>query len=248
MNFQCLDLKNQCIYIYLTSLCDDSELGGMLQVPEEWGVQPHIGHLSLSDQYKRWAPIISFEKQWDLITEDYRKPRLHSDSLHTNAPIWVPRQRLQLKACGIHSSWSAKGMPAYPLSTPAPTAAVLSRWRPLHSPAKTHFVPTPVSVISARQWDQSAPSNPLLAHTCLNSNALSTSCEGLTHWKRPWCWERLGAGGEVDDRRWDGWMASSTLWTWVWVNSGSWWWTGRPVVLQLMGLQRVGHDWVTELN
>ena len=47
---------------------------------------------------------------------------------------------------------------------------------------------------------------------------------------------------------WDGWMASLTQWTWVWVNSGSWWWTGRPGVLRFMGLQRVGHDWATELN
>ena len=70
----------------------------------------------------------------------------------------------------------------------------------------------------------------------------------LTHWKRPWFWERLRAGGEGDDRRWDGWMASPTQWTWVWVNSGSWWWTGRPGMLQFMGSQRVGHDWVTELN
>ena len=58
----------------------------------------------------------------------------------------------------------------------------------------------------------------------------------------------LGAGGEADDRGWDGWMASLTRWTWVWVNSGSWWWTGRPGVLRFMGSQRVGHDWATELN
>ena len=69
----------------------------------------------------------------------------------------------------------------------------------------------------------------------------------LTHWKRPWCWEGLGAGGEGDGRGWDGWMASLTRWTWVWVNSRSWWWTGRPGVLQFMGSQRVGHDWATEL-
>ena len=56
-----------------------------------------------------------------------------------------------------------------------------------------------------------------------NSNTLAAWCEELTHWKRPWCWERLGAGGEGDDRGWDGWMASLTQWTWVWVNSGSWW-------------------------
>ena len=81
-----------------------------------------------------------------------------------------------------------------------------------------------------------------------NSNTLATSCEELTHWKRPWCWEGLGAGGEGDDRGWDGWVASLTRWTWIWVNSGSWWWTGRPGVLRFMGLQRVGHDRATELN
>ena len=74
------------------------------------------------------------------------------------------------------------------------------------------------------------------------------SCEELTHWKRLWCWEGLGAGGEGDDRGWDGWMASPTRWTWVWVNSGSWWWTGKPGVLQFMGSQRVGPNWATELN
>ena len=66
--------------------------------------------------------------------------------------------------------------------------------------------------------------------------------------ERPWCWERLRAGEEGDDREWDGWMASPTPWTWVWVDSSSWWWTGRPGVLQFMGLQRVRYDWATELN
>ena len=61
-------------------------------------------------------------------------------------------------------------------------------------------------------------------------------------------WERLRAGGEGDDRGWDGWMASQTQWTRVWVNSRSWWWTGKPGVLWFMGSQRVGHDWATELN
>ena len=70
----------------------------------------------------------------------------------------------------------------------------------------------------------------------------------MTHWKRLWCWEGLGAGGEGDDWGWDGWMGSLTRWTWVWVNSGSWWWTGRPGVLWFMGSLRVGHDWATELT
>ena len=64
---------------------------------------------------------------------------------------------------------------------------------------------------------------------------------------KDWCWEGLGAGGEGDDRGWDGWMASLTWWTWVWVNSGSWWWTWRPGVLQFMGSQRVRQDWSTDL-
>ena len=81
-----------------------------------------------------------------------------------------------------------------------------------------------------------------------NSSTLATSCEELSHWKRLWFWEGLGAGGEGDDRGWDGWMASRTRWTWVWVNSRSWWWTGTPGVLWFMGSQRVGHDWATELN
>ena len=65
---------------------------------------------------------------------------------------------------------------------------------------------------------------------------------------KDWCWEELGAGGEGDGRGWDGWMASLSRWTWVWVNSRSWWWTGRPGMLQFMGSQRVGHNWTTELN
>ena len=77
---------------------------------------------------------------------------------------------------------------------------------------------------------------------------LDTWCEELIHWKRPWCWERLKSGAEEDDRGWDGWMASPTQWTWVWVNSRSWWWTGRPGMLQSVGSQRVRHYWATELN
>ena len=72
--------------------------------------------------------------------------------------------------------------------------------------------------------------------------------DSLTHLKRPWCLEKLRAGGEGDNREWDGWMASLTQWACVLVDSRSWWWTGRPGVLRFMGSQRVGHNWVTELN
>ena len=80
-----------------------------------------------------------------------------------------------------------------------------------------------------------------------NSNPLATWCEEQTHWKRPWCWERLKAE-EGDDRGWDGRMVSPTQWTWGWASSGSWWLTGRPGVLLSMGSQRVRHHWVTDLN
>ena len=77
----------------------------------------------------------------------------------------------------------------------------------------------------------------------------ATLCEELTHWKRPWCWEGLRTGGEGDDRGLHGWMASPTRWTWVWVNSGSWWWTGRPAAANhvVAKSQTWLSDW-TELN
>ena len=82
-----------------------------------------------------------------------------------------------------------------------------------------------------------------------SSNTLATWCEELTHLKRPWCWERLKAGGEGDDRGWDGWMASLTRWIWVWAHPGRWRRTGQPGVLQSVGSQSRTQlsDW-TELN
>ena len=84
---------------------------------------------------------------------------------------------------------------------------------------------------------------------CCLLSVRNECCFTLRNLKRPWCWERLKAGEEGDDRGWDGWMASLTQWTWVWVKSGSWWWTGRPVVLWFVGLQSWTRlsDW-TELN
>ena len=75
-----------------------------------------------------------------------------------------------------------------------------------------------------------------------NFNTLAMWCEVLTPWKRPWCW------GLGDGRGWDGWMESPTQWKWVCVNSGSWWWTGKPGVLESKESQRGGHDWETELR
>ena len=106
---------------------------------------------------------------------------------------------------------------------------------------------------TARRSNQSilkeiSPEYSLEGLTLKKLQYLTTWCEEMTPWKRPWCWERLKAGGEGDDRGWDGWMASPTQQTRVWTSSGSWWWTGKPGVLRSMGSHRVGHDWVTELN
>ena len=81
-----------------------------------------------------------------------------------------------------------------------------------------------------------------------NSNTLASWCKEPTHWKRSWCWKKLKAEGEGNDRGWGGWMASPTWCTWVWASSRSGWRTGKPGVLQSMRSQRVGHNWVTELN
>ena len=82
-----------------------------------------------------------------------------------------------------------------------------------------------------------------------NANTLATWCEELTPWKRIWCWERLKAGGEGDDREQDGWVTSPTQRTWVWASSGSWWWTGKPGVLHAVhGATKFRHNWATELN
>ena len=80
-----------------------------------------------------------------------------------------------------------------------------------------------------------------------NYYSLSTWCKELTPWKRPWCWKRLKRR-EEENRGWDGCMASLTQWTWIWVNSRSWCWTGKPDMLQSMEAQIVGCNWATELN
>ena len=130
---------------------------------------------------------------------------------------------------------------------------------------KAYFIALFVSILSpllvcVSDWSlpilaplTTVPSKDHLRNKCLMKHdsiywVLATSCEELPHWKRRWCWKGLGVGGEGDDRGWDGWMASPTRWTRVWVNSRSWWWTGRPGVLQFMGSQRVRHNWATELN
>ena len=111
-----------------------------------------------------------------------------------------------------------------------------------------------ISLTGQKRWFNGTSDFPPLIYSillCLQTPKLRewSHCNiTWTLWFSIACWEGLGAGGEGDDRGWDGWMASLTRWAWVWVNSGSWWWTRRPSMLWFMGSQRVGHDWVTELN
>ena len=111
---------------------------------------------------------------------------------------------------------------------------------------------TPLTVPwTARRSKQSIPKESVLnihwkdGYWSWNSNTLATWWEELTHWKRPWCWERLKAEGEGDDRGWGDWIASPTQWKWVWANSRRWWRTGKLGVLQSMGSYRGGHDLMT---
>ena len=128
----------------------------------------------------------------------------------------------------------------------------------IHSPCKTNSNKEGIklrkkkrnspSTFSYCSWGSQGKNTEGVCYSLLQWTTLATWCKELTHLKRPWCWERLRAGGEGDDRRWDDWMASPTRWTWVWVDSGSWWWTGELGVLWFMGSQGVRHDWATELN
>ena len=129
------------------------------------------------------------------------------------------------------------------------------------APKNWHFwtVVLEKTLESPLEWKEIKPVSPKRNQSVLNihwkdwcwswsSNTLATSHEELTHWERPWCWERLKAE-EGEDRGSDGWIASLTWCTWVWVSSRSWWWTGKPGVLQSMGLQSRTwlSDW-TDLN
>ena len=148
--------------------------------------------------------------------------------MDVRAGLWrkLRAEELMLLNCGVgEDSWELLGLQE-DLTSPSSRRSVLGKGL-IHWKGLFHW----------KDWCWS-----------WNSNTLATWCEELSHWKRPWCWEGWGAGGEGDGRGWDGWMASLTRWTWVWVNSRSLWWTGRPGVLRFMGSQRVGHNWATELN
>ena len=122
--------------------------------------------------------------------------------------------------------------------------------QPHPSVFKHRFLSTPHDTNCAESCKEIKPISPEYSSEGvmlkLSRNTLATWPKELTHWKTPWCWERLKARREGADRGWDGWMASRTQWTWVWASSGRWWRTRKPGVLQSMGSQGVGHDWVPE--
>ena len=119
-----------------------------------------------------------------------------------------PRSRLCLESVRLWLTWGSTGIACSP--------GILKRSQT--SPV-TQQVPTQYLICGLPRWLRCLP---------IGNGACQCRRCRLTHWKRSWCWERLKAGGEGDDREWGGWMASPTRWTWVWVNSGSWWRTGRP--------------------
>ena len=154
-----------------------------------------------------------------------------------------------------HESQHAR--PSCPSPTPGvyPNSCPLSRWCHLIiSSSVVPFSSCPQSLPASESFPMSqlftwgGQSIGVSAASLVIYKNMTIWCDELTLLKRLWCWVRVKAGGEGDNRGWDGWMASPTWWTWVWVDSRSWWWKGRPGVLQSIGSQRVRHDWETELN
>ena len=178
---------------------------------------------------------------------------------HTSLPCPSPTPRAYSNSCPL-SWWYQPTISSSVIPFPY---TILTNWkekpRNYLNRCRKSFWQNPTPIYEQQPKKKASPETGLRGKPVLdvhwkdwcwswNSNTLATWCKELTYWKRPWCWERLKTGGEEVNRGWGGWMASLTQWTWVWVNSGSWWWTGRPGVLWFMGLQRVGHDSATELN
>ena len=146
-------------------------------------------------------------------------------------------------------------------SVSSPRITALSWRRTLHNsvtlwamPCRTTQDGWVIVKSSDKTWSTGGGNGKPLQYSCcenpVNSDAKNpwTWCEELTHWKRPWCWERLKTGGEGGDRGWDGWMASLNQWTWVWGKLGRQWGTEKPGVVQSMRLQRAGHNLTCRLN
>ena len=173
-----------------------------------------------------------------------RKAMTNLDSILESRDITLPTKIHLVKALVFSSShvwmWELDYKESWELKNWCFWTVMLEKTleSPLDSKAIQPIHPKSVLTIHWKDWCWS-----------WNANILATWCKELTHWKRPWCWERLKVGGKGNDRGWDGWMASPTWRIWAWVSSGSWWWIGKPGVLQSMGLQSQTwlNDW-TELN
>jgi len=134
---------------------------------------------------------------------------------------------------GINSSFVYKYLPIHHHSVQFSRSVMSDSLQPHELQHARPPCPSPTPGVHSDSCPSSQRCHPAISSSVVpfSSSPLATSCEELTHWKRLWCWEELGAGGKGDDRGWDGWMASLTRRTWVWVNSRSWWWTGRPGML-----------------
>ena len=227
--------------LYDYCCCSVTQLCLILYNPIEWSTMPGFPVLhqlpESAQTYVHWDGDCSHEvKRCFLLV---RKVMTNLDSILKSRDFTLPTKVHIVKAMPFSvvmygcESWTIKKAECWRID-----AFKLWSWRRL-----LRFSWTATS-----QSERKSVLNIRWKDWCWNSNTLAIWWEELTHLKRPWCWERLKAGGEGDDRGWDGWMTSPTQWAWVWVNSGSCWWTGRVGVLQSMGSQRVRHDWVTELN
>ena len=175
----------------------------------------------------------SHKVKWRLLLG--RKAMTNLDSIFKSRDITLPTKGTYSQSCGFSSShvrmWELDHKRGWVLKNWCFWTVVLEKT--LESLGQ-----------QGHQASQSQRRSTLNIHWqnwCWSCSTLDICCKEPTHWKRPWCWERLRQE-QKGATEWDGWMASSTQWTWVWANSGCWWGTGRPGVLQSFGSQRVGHN------
>ena len=173
-------------------------------------------------------------------------------ALRENHSLWARPENRN----GRSVIWDQESTMGLAAQTCAGHAAVQQHWwwtrstAPLSAPAghfPSHLLNCTSEKCGYSFFARALRSHHLCKHYYVNIY-VNITCGELTHLRRPWCWERLRAGREGDDRGWDAWMASQTQWTRVLVDSGSWWWIGRPGMQPFMGSKRVGHDWATELT
>ena len=210
-----------------------------------------------------WLPSLSganaaVSSQWDMVPVTPGLPPWSWTRTRCNTPGWLAL--LWLLTTNFEKPWRPSSPAPSPWSSPSSPSSLLlwPTFHPTPSTPKDKTTPASLNKWSEKNLQTSQPPTHLIrafppvnakgnqpwiftGRTNAEANPLATWCKEQTLWKRPWCWERLRAGGEGDDREWDGWTASPTQWKSVWANSGRQWRTGKPGVLQYLELRRAGH-------